>query len=513
MNPKSGIQNAKHCTFSTVKCRSRSAFHFPHSPFLISCLPLVLLFAGAGCTDHQTPEGADQGLAADLARIPDRGRDRGGDRASPDAAVGPSFSPVDQPLGQLACIAAGLSTGSSKNAEAARQADLALLKSAGIGVMRTDFVWHQIEKTKGTFDFSGHDRRVQAALAAKLDHIAVLAYGNPWATTRTTTDPYYPPDDPADFARFVQATVTRYKGKISTYEIWNEPNAGYRFWKTHPKGDPAAFGALLKAAYKAAKAADPQARVLFGGPFFHEQFISGHLTFLADVYKKHPDLGKHFDGMALHPYSLYPPSVPPERQDAWERPVDLMLFQVRQLMQAHGDGAKPIYTTEVGWPVWKQVSQAQQARYLVRSFLLLAAAGSRAYCWYNLRDAKSHGVATEATFGLLEYSANRQAAKTKPSWTAYKTLLTTLGGHRLVKDLRLDLGLAKGTFAYRLIRGQQRATVLWSSGSTAVKLDLPLGPGTTLVTRVEIDGKQTQLAMVGKASLSVGPAPIFILEE
>ena len=462
----------------------------------------LCLLQAAACADP-----AGNGSSPDLGPTPDRAVDR----ASPDAA--PQFTPADLTLRQLSCLAAGLPTGTSSGSVARRTADLARLKEAGFSLMRTGFSWTTIEPTKGTFVFSGYDRRVQAAASAGVGHIALLGYGNPWATTKTDKDQFYPPDDPADFGRYVKAVVGHYKGKIKVYEIWNEPNAGFRFWKTHPKGDPKAFGALLKAAYTAAHAADPQAVVLFGGPFYHDQVIDGHLAFMAQVFKHHPDLGQYFDGMALHPYAQYPPAVAPEQQDAWEQPVDLMLRQVRSLMAKHSVGHKPIYTTEVGWPVWKQVSEQQQARYLVRSFMLLAAAGSSAYCWYTLRDFKDHGVPTEATFGLLAYAADPAAARVKPSWTAYSTLLQTVGAYKLTHDLRQQLALPAGTHAYRLRQGSRRATVIWARKQAAA-LDLPLAAGTTAVTQVSMLGQQSQLTVsAGKVRVSPGPDPVYLLEQ
>ncbi len=476
---------------------------------LVCSLTTATLLLLTACDEPNGTPDADLGPA-------DASPDRAAADLGPDAAPPVPFYPADLTMGQIACVAAGLSTGSSTAAETSRQVDLARLKSAGIGLMRTDFLWHKIEKTKGTFDFSGYDIRVNAAVAAKVDHIALLAYGNPWATTKTTSDQFFPPDDPADFARFVKATMIHYKGKISTYEIWNEPNAGFRFWKSNPLGDPAAYGALLKAAYKAAREADPSARVLFGGPFFHDQVIPGHLKFLADAYGKHSDLSKHFDGMALHPYAIYPPSVWPEKLDAWERPVDLILHSVRNLMAMNGGKDRPIYTTEVGWPVWKHVSQAQQAQYLVRSFLLLAAAGNRAYCWYTMRDFKGHGVPTEATFGLFTYNEDPKATKAKPAWTAYKTLLNALGSYKLVKDLRVDLSLPSTAFAYRLQdpKTKRRATAVWSTTTTGQLVDLPLEASTTKVVRVGMMGQQTALApKAGKVQVKATVEPMYLLEE
>ena len=481
---------------------------------------LWIAACAVGCTDSGAGSPDAVAPAADLR--PDQA-DAGPDqravpdlRQSPDRRVTATFAPANLPLSSLACVAGQLSTGSSSGAVAARADDLARLTDVGVGLLRSDFLWHRIEKVKGTFSFAEYDARVAAASAAGVAHLGLLAYGNPWATSLTTSDYHYPPDDPADFGRYVKATVSHYKGKLDTYEVWNEPNAGWRFWKSNPKGDPKVYGALLKAAYTAAKQADPKATVLFGGPFFHEQMIPGHLGFLADVYKHHPDLGRYYDGMALHPYALYPPGIAPEKIDAWEIPVDVMLGRVRDLMAKHGDGSKPIYVTEAGWPVWKKVSEKQQGEYLVRSFLMLAAAGARAYCWYTLRDFDSHAVSTEATFGLLAHSADRTKARLKPAYTAYKTLLKTVGQYKIIKRLHSDLSMPAGVFAYGLqhITTGARATALWTTSATGVTVDLPLAPSTASVTTVTTTGQTAKPSFsAGKLRVAATTGPIYILER
>lgn len=492
----------------------------PRRPSPLLLLPLFALLLG-GCPDKDPLVPPDAG--PDLSQV-DRGpADRGTpDRSSPDTLAHPDaappvpFTPAPLPLGELACLARGISTAGGSAGQAARAADLSPMAAAGIKRLRADFHWHVIEPKKGSFDFSRYDRRMTQALAAGIEHIVLLAYGNPWASSKTEDDKFYPPDDPADFGRYAAATVAHYRGQATLYEVWNEPNGGYRFWKTNPLGDPPAYAALLKAAYTAAKKADPTAQIIFGGPFFHDQVIPGHLTFLRQAYDAEPKLGDYFDAMAIHPYALYPPAAPPEKDDDWETGVGRMVAQVRALMAKHGDGDKPIYVTEVGWPVWSSVSEAQQARYLVRAYLLLAAAGVRSYCWYTLRDQKSNAVSTEATFGLFDYSADPTKARAKPSWTAYRTLLQTLGAYRLSADLRAPLALAQDTFAYRLTHptSTARATVLWSRAPGGQPLTLTLAPSTKTVEKVTIEGKKTTLTpQSGKVTLTAGEDPIYLLEK
>src|SRR5215217_5212798 len=67
--------------------------------------------------------------------------------------------------------------------------------------------------------------------------------------------------DPEKFAQYATTVAQRYLGKVSAYEVWNEPNA-IPYWTPTP--DPAAYTEVLKAAYSAIKAADPNALVVAG---------------------------------------------------------------------------------------------------------------------------------------------------------------------------------------------------------------------------------------------------------
>jgi hypothetical protein len=72
---------------------------------------------------------------------------------------------------------------------------------------------------------------------------------------RTWTTPIAgAPTSTEEYAEFAGLVAERYAGKVSAYEIWNEPNT-YVYWA--PKPDAAAYTELSQAAYPAIKAADP----------------------------------------------------------------------------------------------------------------------------------------------------------------------------------------------------------------------------------------------------------------
>ena len=67
---------------------------------------------------------------------------------------------------------------------------------------------------------------------------------------------------PAQYAAVATDLATQLKGLGVDYEVWNEAD-DTTFWANGPQ--PGAYAALLKAAYPAFKAADPDATVLVGG--------------------------------------------------------------------------------------------------------------------------------------------------------------------------------------------------------------------------------------------------------
>jgi polysaccharide biosynthesis protein PslG len=87
----------------------------------------------------------------------------------------------------------------------------------------------------------------------------------------------------------------RYAGKVGAYEIWNEPNAAPYYG---PQPDPAGYTELLKAAYPAIKAADPDATVIggvVGSTVTYENYTLNPVTFVDEMYQNgaQADTPKH----------------------------------------------------------------------------------------------------------------------------------------------------------------------------------------------------------------------------
>ena len=199
-----------------------------------------------------------------------------------------------------------------------------LMRQAGISWARTDFDWTTVQpRQDGPWDYSMIDRTVQLAEEGGITILPILGYDVAWAR------PAYTHLDA--WRQYVRNIVSRYKGRLHYWEVWNEPDLE-QFWKDTP--DAAHYTLLLKAAYEEIKAVDPSAQVLLGG-------VSGiPMDYLKGIYDAGG--GAFFDIMNVHPYR-YPltPEASPLKDD---------LYKLRQLMAHYGDAAKPVWITEIGWP-------------------------------------------------------------------------------------------------------------------------------------------------------------------
>jgi len=305
------------------------------------------------------------------------------------------------------------------------------------GVMiRRDVRWSEIERIRGTFDFSVYDTMLDEMDARGIRFLGNLAYGNPWATSTPQADEFFPPDDPQDFARFAGETARHFAGRVVAWEIWNEPNAGFRFWKgVDLSGDPYAYADLLAAAGQAIHEADPTTPVMLGGTVFTPQYIEGAIPWLDAAWRHRPDLGSTFEIAGIHTYQSYPPTVAPEiglgNGLATDPPLADKVAAHSCLLQMHHAPTKAIWITEMGWPVFQNIDEATHARFMVRSTLLAAKAGVDGVFWYTLRDGPDPtSFPPEDAFGLQHNDIDENSmrdASPKPAYGALKAMLTLAG--------------------------------------------------------------------------------------
>ncbi len=98
----------------------------------------------------------------------------------------------------------------------------------GIKKIRLQGGWAKTEKQKGVYDWAWLDHIIDDALARGLKPWLATSYGNPIYEGGGGTDlgGGFPVSEEALAAwdKWVEAMVTRYKDKVTEWEMWNEPN-------------------------------------------------------------------------------------------------------------------------------------------------------------------------------------------------------------------------------------------------------------------------------------------------
>jgi hypothetical protein len=271
--------------------------------------------------------------------------------------------------------------------------ELELMREAGIDWLRTGFVWNQIEPQPGEFVFTRPDRVVAAAHEAGVKILGTLHGPPPWAR---------PHMEHLDAWRnYVQTTVSRYRGRVAAWQVWNEPNLS-SFW---PDFNPEHYAQLLRETHPIIKAADPEALVVWGATSKLDfPFIDTALTHAQGL----------FDIMTIHPYGHGDPGAP-------EAYIPGALKDLRRLMDRHGVADRPIWFTEWGWPTHharRGVTPHEQAQYLTRAYLLALHHGLERGFWYEMQDAGPEDTAeAEQSFGIARFDLTP-----KPAYHAYQTL-------------------------------------------------------------------------------------------
>ena len=174
-------------------------------------------------------------------------------------------------------------------------------KVAAIGVkwVRIQSGWARTEKEKGVYDFAWLDRIVDELRVRGLTPWIDLCYGNGLYTPEANhyfgavgCVPNNSEEALQAWQDYVYALVNHYRGKVSCYEVWNEPD-GKWCWKKGPDGKE--YGRFVLGTAKAVKKADESAQV-FGGVLY-----SRDLKFVDDALAA--GMAGCIDALTFHEYT------------------------------------------------------------------------------------------------------------------------------------------------------------------------------------------------------------------
>ncbi len=104
-------------------------------------------------------------------------------------------------------------------------------KALGVPWVRIDFNWFQAEPSKGKYNWTLFDKIINNAIARGLKVFPTIGYGPAWAKdpAHQNKDGKTHNDTPkaGEYQKFCQVAAARYKGKITHWGLWNEPNLDF----------------------------------------------------------------------------------------------------------------------------------------------------------------------------------------------------------------------------------------------------------------------------------------------
>jgi hypothetical protein len=258
--------------------------------------------------------------------------------------------------------------------------DMEFLRQAGIRVLRVSIPWDAVEPEKDRYDWTFWDQLVHLANQAGVRLLPYVAYTPKWnARPEIAAHWTSPPRDLGEFSQLMELLAARYRGRIHSWEIWNEPD-NRDYWG----GSVEEYGRLLAAGARAVHKADPDARVVSGG-------LASRMPFLQKLIEQ--GSAAQVDVINLHGYfETWSPS-----------PLEALPAYLSSAAQAaRGRGPRSLWAAEVGYSNFRQgarISDWYRARFahehthafqtvvLVRTLaLLLSQPEVDLVAWYELKD-------------------------------------------------------------------------------------------------------------------------------
>jgi hypothetical protein len=240
------------------------------------------------------------------------------------------------------------------------------LAVTGIKWARCQTGWCRCEKEKGKYDFQWLDDVVDNLLKRGIQPWFNVGYGNklymPNAIGEAAVGwvPLYFGDETLQaWGNYVRALANHFKGRVSYYEIWNEPNIS-SFWQpTNPS--PAEYLRLISISSKIIKDEDASAKIgaCVSGT------ISSYVVELAQL-----GVSKYIDFFTIHPYRIIP-----------EKGYENEIKSLRLLFAENGGGHVKLWQGECGYAsyfpsgsnfmhAWHTGNESQHAKWLLRRYFI-----------------------------------------------------------------------------------------------------------------------------------------------
>lgn len=250
----------------------------------------------------------------------------------------------------------------------------------GLRLWDTRTAWLNLEPAPDQWTFGQLDALVDKAQANGITDITLVLGGTPqWAASNfQSTDASWMgpgsasmPTNLADWQDFVTTVVQRFAGRITSYELGNEPNL-LTFWN----GSPEQYAQFVATGAAAVRAADPNATIVVNGGLVRSKYDIATLPKWLGALTAAGVPGL-VNAVSLHAY--------PKAVDLGASTRDL-LAEMKASLDTAGWSALPAWMTEVNIRDGSAISSADQATGVTTLGKQILAAGFQRAYWYAWTD-------------------------------------------------------------------------------------------------------------------------------
>jgi hypothetical protein len=375
---------------------------------------------------------------------------------------------------------------------------------AGAGWSRLVFWWSAFqygnrEEWHGTA--TDNDSYIEEELARGRELAGVVLSTPKWAGNGSSNavprNLYLPWNHKDNFwGQFMKKLAEKYAGRVNTWIIWNEVDIESGMWHTWD-GSVEDYAQLLKVAYQAVKAGNPQAQVAhYGSPWWYDkgEYLGRFLDVIA-ADPAAPANNYYFDIGNFHLYSRAAdiPSVVP-----W----------YREALASRGIPQKPIWVGETNvvpyddpiWPGYKggfMASMEEQSNYIIESMATYVALGVDRVGFNRLTDGQDFRNGGEP-FGLLRNDGSR-----RPAFRAFQVATQLFSQAQLVSYQPPD---RSGYAEIVMERPGERITVAWTLRGETMRYSVGAAGSNALVVGKYGDTHAVEADGNGRYSFQLAPA-------
>lgn len=339
-------------------------------------------------------------------------------------------------------------------------------------------LWNQIEHRPGAYDFSKADEAILKSFRKGINlAIHIIPINNNYIRPGRGRAPY-PKGHMKELGRFIEKFVERYDGDgiddapsspvIKLYQFWHElgPRARRRYWASHVEE----YIEVFKVIYESMKSACPDCKLLLAGATLKEDYSfkgeevydrRGRRTVLEDGF--HVKVLKGLNkccldiGLDYHTNQI----LKTWKAGAYLNHKD-WIERIKRAYETFGYKNLDIVSMSTSAPDWDGKTEQEQARYLIKSYILSLALGQKKLFWTSSLEYywPHKGREAFAHTGLINNPRNDGKSQKKLAYYTYRLMVEKLDGAQWNKTRILSMG-KDNIYAFQFVKKGRPVYVIW----------------------------------------------------